>query len=210
MIPEVILKLLLAALFGAIIGFEREYRSKAAGFRTITMITLGSTLFTILSFKIGSETNHDRIAANIITGVGFIGAGVIFKDGLSVSGLTTASTIWVSAAIGMALGVSEYLIACCTLTLAIVILSLFEAVQDMIEKFHQVRTFRISFSMDYSTGKRLVEDELQRQQIPFRIKKITQTGEEVSFVYEVSGNQKLIDSFSEFLINTQYVKSFDE
>src|ERR1700760_4848757 len=96
---ELIIRLFLSLLFGAVIGFEREYRSKAAGFRTITMITVGSTLFTINSYMLGAPGNPDRIASNIITGIGFIGAGVIFKDGFSVSGLTTASTIWASAAI---------------------------------------------------------------------------------------------------------------
>src|SRR5258706_14272096 len=144
MFPEVVIQLSLAVLFGAIIGFEREYRSKAAGFRTITMITLGSTLFTILSFKLGNEASHDRIASNIITGIGFIGAGVVFKDGLTVSGLTTASAIWVSAAMGMAIGIGEYITAACALALAIVVLALFEKVQDLIESFHQVRMYRIN------------------------------------------------------------------
>ena len=117
-----ILRLFLSLIFGAIIGFEREYRSKAAGFRTITIISLGSTLFTICSFKLGGHANPDRIASNIITGMGFIGAGVIFKEGVSISGLTTAATIWIAAAIGMTLGIGEYPIACTTLVLALIVL----------------------------------------------------------------------------------------
>src|ERR1039458_7165312 len=123
---ELILRLCLALLFGAIVGFEREYRSKAAGFRTITIITIGAALFTICSFKLGYPSNRDRIASNIITGIGFIGAGTIFKDGSIVAGLTTAATIWVAAAMGMALGIGEYMLATLTLTLTIVVLALFE------------------------------------------------------------------------------------
>jgi putative Mg2+ transporter-C (MgtC) family protein len=210
MFPEIVIQLSLSVLFGAIIGFEREYRSKAAGFRTITMITLGSTLFTVLSYKLGSDGSHDRIAANIITGIGFIGAGVIFKDGFSVSGLTTASTIWVSAAIGMAIGVSEYVIAVSTLVFAIVVLAFFEKVQDLIESFHQVRTYRINFENEYKTAKQNVEEKLFQLRIDFKIKKTLQTTEGVSFFYNLSGNQKQLDDFSEFLINLPSVTSFDE
>ena len=174
MLQETILKLSLSVLFGAIIGFEREYRSKAAGFRTITMITLGSTLFTILSFKLGSDNSHDRIAANIITGIGFIGAGVIFKDGFSVSGLTTASTIWVSSAIGIALGVGEFSTALITLVLSIAVLALFEKVQDLIENFHQVRTLRITFPLHYKTAKEDVEQRLNHLHIDYKIKRMMQ------------------------------------
>ena len=79
-------------LAGSLVGIEREYKNKSAGFRTIVLICLGATAFTIVSrFGVGSD---DRIAANIITGIGFIGAGVIFKDKFSVMGLTTAAVIW--------------------------------------------------------------------------------------------------------------------
>ena len=111
-LPEVALKLLTAVLVGGLIGIEREYSSKAAGFRSITLICIGSTLFTILSQHLGSNGNADRIAANIITGIGFIGAGVVFKDGFSVTGITTASSIWATAALGMAIGSGDYLPHC--------------------------------------------------------------------------------------------------
>ena len=94
---EDVISLAISILCGSIIGFEREYNNKSAGFRTVILICLGSTIFTIVSnHGTGSD---DRIAANIITGIGFIGAGVIFKDKLSVLGLTTAAVIWTSAGI---------------------------------------------------------------------------------------------------------------
>jgi putative Mg2+ transporter-C (MgtC) family protein len=85
-------RILISFLIGTAIGFEREYRSKAAGLRTMIMICLGSTMFTELSMII-SPSSPDRIASTILTGIGFLGAGVIFKDGLNVTGLTTATTI---------------------------------------------------------------------------------------------------------------------
>src|SRR5215210_4571722 len=94
------ISILMSILCGSIIGFEREYNNKSAGFRTIILICLGSTIFTIVS-RHGAGSD-DRIAANIITGIGFIGAGVIFKDKLSVLGLTTAAVIWTTAGIVLA------------------------------------------------------------------------------------------------------------
>ena len=100
---EIAMRLLISFGIGAAIGLEREYRSKAAGLRTMIMICLGSTIFTEISIHLGGE-NPDRIAASIVSGVGFLGAGVIFKDGLTVTGITTATTIWISAALGTAVG----------------------------------------------------------------------------------------------------------
>ncbi|MFM8473553.1 MAG: MgtC/SapB family protein, partial [Candidatus Kapaibacterium sp.] len=109
--PEDVVKLMLAVVVGGLIGLEREYSSKAAGFRSIVLICIGSTLFTMLSLQLGGAANADRIAANIITGIGFIGAGVVFKDGVSITGITTASSIWATAALGMAIGGGHYLLA---------------------------------------------------------------------------------------------------
>jgi putative Mg2+ transporter-C (MgtC) family protein len=108
MLVDGAIKLTIAVIVGSIIGAEREYKSKSVGFRTVILITLGSCLFTILSYEMGGEKDPTRIAANIITGIGFLGAGAIFKEGASVKGITTASTIWVSAAIGMAVGIGHY------------------------------------------------------------------------------------------------------
>ncbi|MBB5620164.1 putative Mg2+ transporter-C (MgtC) family protein [Pedobacter cryoconitis] len=96
-------KFLLTILLCGLIGIERELRAKQAGLKTMIMIGLGSTLFTILSIKIGTGS-QDRIASNIVTGIGFLGAGVIFKEENRVRGLTTACVIWIVAAIGMAVG----------------------------------------------------------------------------------------------------------
>jgi putative Mg2+ transporter-C (MgtC) family protein len=116
--PEVLLRLALAALFGAAIGVERELREREAGLRTHLLVCLGSALFTIVSaygfreFLVhgGSVVRADptRIAAQIVTGIGFLGAGAIIRQGLSVRGLTTAATLWVVSAIGLAAGAGYY------------------------------------------------------------------------------------------------------
>ncbi len=101
---EDVARLLFAVLVGGLIGAEREYRDKVAGFRTIIFICLGATLFTLFSVKLGGAGDPARIAANIVSGVGFLGAGAILRSGERVTGLTTAASIWTTAAIGLAAG----------------------------------------------------------------------------------------------------------
>src|SRR3990170_3625541 len=101
-------RLALAGLPGAFIGLERELRGYPAGVRTVALVAVGSALFTEVSRITGTE---DRIAAGIVTGIGFLGAGLIFREGYTVRGITTSATIWTAAAIGMAVGRELYLVA---------------------------------------------------------------------------------------------------
>src|SRR3989344_7044505 len=103
---QMIYRLTLAVILGMSIGFEREYRRKAAGLRTYTLVALGAALFTILSFQAfpGVPFDPSRIASQVVVGIGFIGAGIIFLRGDRIEGLTTAAGLWVTAAIGMAIG----------------------------------------------------------------------------------------------------------
>lgn len=104
----ILARLALAAFLGAFIGLERELRGYPAGVRTVALVTAGSALFTEVSRVTGTE---DRIAAGIVTGIGFLGAGLIFREGYTVRGITTAATVWSAAAIGMAVGRELYLVA---------------------------------------------------------------------------------------------------
>jgi putative Mg2+ transporter-C (MgtC) family protein len=110
---ELISRLLTAALLGALLGFEREVRHKSAGLRTNILISLGSALFTLMSYEMaeGGKADPSRIAAQIVTGIGFLGAGAIMRTDSGVQGLTTAATVWVNAAVGVAVGGGEYHIA---------------------------------------------------------------------------------------------------
>ncbi len=112
---------ILSVLIGFLIGIERESRGKDAGISTQSLVILGSMLFTFLSLNVLSDSTT-RIAASVVSGIGFIGAGVILKDGLDVRNLTTAASIWVSAAIGMAIGFQFYIVAIITTLAAFVIL----------------------------------------------------------------------------------------
>ena len=135
-------QLLLALMIGAIIGTEREYRSKSAGLRTMIMVSLASCLFTMLSLRIGVE-NPDRLAANILTGLGFLGAGVIFKDDNRISGITTATTIWMVAALGMAVGAGYFFLSLISTGLVLIVLIFLVYIQEKIDEFHQARNYRI-------------------------------------------------------------------
>ena len=109
---ELIQRLLLAALIGGLIGAERELRRKNAGFRTNILIALGAAIFTIVSITLAPPGGDPaRIAAQIVTGIGFLGAGAILHNRDGVHGLTTAATVWVNAALGVAAGGGQYRLA---------------------------------------------------------------------------------------------------
>ncbi len=107
---EFTLRLLIALAAGFLIGFERSWHHKSAGLRTITLVTIGSALYVILSVNITqNEGDVTRIIAQVVTGIGFLGAGIIFKEGITVHGLTTAATVWCSSAIGCLAGAGYYI-----------------------------------------------------------------------------------------------------
>jgi len=110
---DIVFRVVVALLIGAAVGIEREYRGHAAGVRTLAMVSVGSCIFTaigVFAFP-GHVTDPTRIAAQVVTGVGFLGAGAIFRAEDGVKGLTTAATVWVVAALGMSVGFGLYLIA---------------------------------------------------------------------------------------------------
>jgi putative Mg2+ transporter-C (MgtC) family protein len=132
---EALLRLALAAGLGGAIGLEREFRHKPAGLRTNMLIALGSALFSILSVELGGGAGSpDRIAAQVVTGIGFLGAGAILRSGENVHGLTTAATIWVNAAIGMAAGLGSYTVATVAAAITLTVLALMPVMEKMVDK----------------------------------------------------------------------------
>jgi putative Mg2+ transporter-C (MgtC) family protein len=142
---ELVYKLVLSVVIGGAIGIERELRSKSAGFRTLMLICLGATLFTIFSQYIGGAGNPDRIASNVVTGIGFLGAGIIFRDNNRVSGITTAASIWLSAALGVGIGCGYYSASILGGVLVITILVVFSVMDNFLDKLSQVREYKITF-----------------------------------------------------------------
>jgi putative Mg2+ transporter-C (MgtC) family protein len=120
---EIVARLVLAAVLGMLIGFERELHHKPAGMRTHVMVCIGATLFTIVSTSIkGDLVDASRIASGVVIGIGFLGAGTIFKSASKVIGLTTAAELWVLAAIGLAIGIGLYTTAIVTTIIVLLIL----------------------------------------------------------------------------------------
>src|SRR5688572_2105750 len=119
---QFLLKLVMVIVVGGVIGVEREIRSKSAGFRTMILICLGSFLYTTFSIAI-SDLSADRVASNIVTGIGFLGAGVIYKSDNRVNGITTAATIWAVAALGMGVALDEFMLV--GVSTAIILAALF-------------------------------------------------------------------------------------
>ena len=127
---------ILAVMLGVAIGVEREIRGKAAGLRTNTLICLGAAIFTIISREMASGSEPlTRIAAQIVTGVGFLGAGAIIRDRGGISGLTTAATIWLVASIGMACGARKYLLAVISALIAIFVLVFLEKSDLLFQRY---------------------------------------------------------------------------
>ena len=118
---EIFLGLILASVLGAIVGIEREITFKPAGLRTHMLVCLGSCLFTVIS--VGFDFDPARIASGIVAGIGFIGAGAIWAEKDKIRGITTASSLWVTAAIGLAVGVGDYPLALIVTGLVFLILS---------------------------------------------------------------------------------------
>jgi len=203
-----ILRLALSVLAGGLIGAEREYVSKSAGLRTLMLISLGSCLFTMCSEIIGKVSNSDRIASTIVTGIGFIGAGVIFKDDNKVKGLTTAAAVWVTAAIGMCIGAGFYWYATGGIVLTLFVLYLMRGVEDRIEKTNQLRNYRIVSDYHHET---LIRYELMMEECGLKFKRNTQQLYNRSIIgtWSVKGSEKRHNEFIKKIMSDEKVKEFD-
>lgn len=141
------LHILLAAVVGGLIGLEREYHDKTAGLRTMILIATGSALFTILSKEIGIGIEGDfdpsRVASTVVTGVGFLGAGAIIKEGLNIRGLTTAASIWLVASLGMGIGAGLFALTFSVTIFVLVVLWFLPILERKIDKMHEFLEFKV-------------------------------------------------------------------
>jgi putative Mg2+ transporter-C (MgtC) family protein len=155
--PEDLLKIFLAILVGGLVGAEREFHNKAAGFRTLIFICLGATLFTILSIRISADRSDPaRLAAQIVTGVGFIGAGVIMRDAGRIQGITTAATIWLIAALGTGLGMGQYALVCTATAAILVVLWLFPHFEHWIDNLREEHLYEITCAATPENAERIL------------------------------------------------------
>lgn len=208
----IIWQLLLSVIVGGMIGAEREYRSKSAGFRTLTLICLGAALFTILSQLIGSRGAPERIASNVVVGIGFVGAGVIFKGESAyskVSGITTAAMIWVTAALGMAIGAGYELIAFAAALFVLLILFIFSLVEGWIDRVNLIRHYKIVCDFKNEPLHRY-EDLFRHHHLKFkRIRQAKLATEQITGEWVVQGAEKDHRHCVHEILRDPGVKTFD-
>lgn len=206
-LENTLFKIGLSFLLGAIIGIDREYMNKAAGLRTLILICLGSCLFTIFSTVITNGT-PDRIASNIVTGIGFLGAGVIFKEDNRVKGLTTAASIWVTAAIGVGIGGGYYWESAVGALCALLALNVLTSLEKWIDSVNQTREYRImsSYKME-SLGR--YEELFRKHHLNFSRNKQSRIDESITGWWVVKGKDKDHSHFIKEILSDPTVKEFD-
>jgi putative Mg2+ transporter-C (MgtC) family protein len=204
-----LIKVGMAVLIGGLIGGEREFRVKAAGFRTIILITVGSTLFTIFSMSIDPEHSRTAIAGNIVQGIGFLGAGAIIRDGGRIGGLTTAATIWLSAAMGMGIGAGEFNLVLPATGAVLVILLLFPRLEHWIHRISEFRTYRIVVDPEDEKSHEKIQQALAGCSL--RIYEMRQIKTENTIVgrWHLVGAPKAHEKFALLMLHDNDIKEFD-
>lgn len=149
---DVLLRLGLALLLGGVVGFERERDSQPAGLRTHMILVLGACLAAIISEEMGARFGSDptRLAAQVISGIGFLGAGAILRFGFNIKGLTTATTLWTMAIVGLAVGFGYYLLGALTTVFMIIILTIMNVIEKKFVRINLIRN--IVVDVDYQDG----------------------------------------------------------
>ncbi|HUM66538.1 MAG TPA: MgtC/SapB family protein [Chitinophagaceae bacterium] len=202
-------KILFAIAAGVVLGLERELKDKSAGLKTITVICLGSTLFTMLSYKIGVEDGEStRIASYIVSGIGFIGAGVIFKDKIDVSGLTTAGIIWLAAAVGMAIGFGEFYIAAAFVVGALLIIFSSRWITYVIRPGRQGRELVFELTKAHAEQKEKILNEIRANGIELEEKRLELMEGRIIISVEATIRTEKIKWLESYLINNQYIIAF--
>jgi putative Mg2+ transporter-C (MgtC) family protein len=202
-------KALLAVGAGLILGLERELKDKAAGLKTITIICLGSALFSILSYKVGIGDNEStRIASYIVSGIGFIGAGVIFKDKLDVSGLTTAGIIWLSAAVGMAIGFGEFYLAATFILAALLIIFLSTWINKIVRPRKHQKDLVIEIEARSMLQKQNILSDISGQGIKLEEKKIELTDTRIILALEATLPIDKLKWLEDYLVSNEHIVAF--
>ena len=194
-------------IVGGLIGAEREYRSKSAGFRTMILICLGSFLYTTFSIFM-SDVSPDRIASNIVTGIGFLGAGVIFQSDNRVNGITTAATIWAVAALGMGIADGAYYVVFTSTIIVLAALLLLTKLEFIIDRINQMHTYKIVSPYKEELLKEY-EDLFRECQLNYKRVKRTKNGDSIIGIWHVQGSEKNHNRFTKKILHHPDVKEFE-
>lgn len=204
---EDLIKIILSLIAGLLLGIEREVKDKAAGFKTITIICLGSTLFTVLSFKIGAGDFQDatRIASYVVSGIGFLGAGVIFKDGINVNGLTTAGIIWIAAAIGMSFGFGEYLIGIVFLVCSFLVIFFGNLISRTFINKTNYKIISVKYNRENTEVKDQIINSLSEFCLTVDSKSFIMKGNEITCLFEITYKEKDLHLIENSLVNNDKI-----
>lgn len=202
-----ILRVAFAMLAGGLIGLEREFRDKAAGFRTLIFISAGAALFTILSRNLATTSDPNRIAANIVTGIGFLGAGAILRDGMRITGLTTAATIWLTAAIGMAFGAGAFLFGAVVTVLALIVLWIFPAFEHAVDRIREEHIYEISVSDGMESVTR-IESKMKDAGLKSTTRQHFKEGGGLQCRWVAHGKPVAHEKFIKYLLEEPSIKEF--
>lgn len=193
---EMLLRLAVSMLLGGAIGFEREHDSQPAGLRTHMILVLGSCLAMILSINIGFANGTDpaRLAAQVISGIGFLGAGAILRSGFNVKGLTTATTVWTTAIIGLAVGYGYYWVGVFTTVLVLIALTLVSLFEKKFIRRNVIRIIKVD-AVDVPNIFRSVRKEISRnseQIVSYKTQRSLKSGHvRVEFIARLDRNEKI-------------------
>lgn len=206
-------RLVLAAILGGLVGLERELRGKPAGLRTILLICVGATLFTELSLSIaalgdagGFRSDPARLAAQIIPGIGFIGAGAILHARGRVTGLTTAATLWVVTAIGIAVGSRAYVEAIGTTVLVLAALQLLVKLERVLDR--RLTHRRYTVAVDDSAAFDRLQETLRARGLEVKTEGMGKSGDDVELALRVSGPLAAHDQLVRWLMDDAGVRRF--
>lgn len=207
LVGEDVFKIVLAILVGGVIGAEREYQDKSAGFRTLIFICVGATLFTMFSAKIANNSDPARIAAQIVSGVGFLGAGAILRDHGRVVGLTTAAMIWLVAALGMGIGSGHYLLSSIGAGIILVVLLIFPRVEQWIDSMSGTERYEIVSTHTPGRYEELLSLAHEKG-LEIISSKCGKTHEHLVVTLVLRGSPSKQASLSTHLLNDPHIKEF--
>ena len=203
------IKICLAVLVGGLVGAEREFQDKAAGFRTIILITIGSALFTIFSVSMDPGFTRTRIAANIVTGIGFLGAGAIVRERGRIGGLTTAATIWLSAALGMGIGAGDIYFSLAATAITLLVLLVFPKIEARIDMIREARFYKITISANDFKKIEKVEKTLMDCSLRVIDHHQTKTESAIIGTWKTIGAPKNQDKFVQMMMKDKDIKELD-
>lgn len=203
-------KALIALAAGIVLGLEREMKDKAAGLKTITLITLGSALFAIISYNVGQPNSEaTRIASYIVSGIGFLGAGVIFKDGVNVSGLTTASVIWLASAVGMAIGFGEVYLALIFLGVSLLFIYFGSIANRFFPSYKLSRMLMIALEKSNAENRKKLIVQLRPLLVKIEEKRMSVKGDQLRIYFDITVKSSKLKLLEDFLLSESSILEFE-